>query len=507
MLISRRKFMQAAGAGSAFTLTVPGKAWAVPFPAASDIAGYRPKMVPSADAIWKWMVEANDLGPNRYTGSKAHVAFVEYLAKNLESFGCKIDRDTYKFPRWEAKNWGVNVASSSGSHNVPVSSYYPYSGQTDKSGVTGEIIYMEHTLPVTMASYQMKFEVPAGIGDKLRDKIVYTECYVPAQTLVAQERAWRYYTPDTKITPEISAVFGLFGGAPPLAPLKQAGAKALITGWTNISDEQSRYQYTPFGRALQDFPALWVGQESGKKLKAACGTGARVTVVLEADIYQDAPTDTLIATLPGMTDDEIVIVNSHTDGTNATEENGGIGILAIAKYFSELPKSERKRSMLFVLTTGHFASAYVPSIGGFVKQHPDLVKKAVASLTVEHLGCHEWLDNSSGHYVDTGRQELSYGWTGNEGIAQVMLNGVKGTPDRRVAIIRGPGAGEGGALLRAGVPTIGYYTNPSFLLATPPDGCMHMLDRKLMHGQVQELVRIVHQMQSLSADELKRGTW
>jgi hypothetical protein len=28
-----------------------------------------------------------------------------------------------------------------------------------------------------------------------------------------------------------------------------------------------------------------------------------------------------------------------------------------------------------------------------------------------------------------------------------------------------------------------------------------------MHGQVQELVRIVHQMQSLSADELKRGTW
>jgi hypothetical protein len=48
-----------------------------------------------------------------------------------------------------------------------------------------------------------------------------------------------------------------------------------------------------------------------------------------------------------MSSDEVIIVNTHTDGPNATEENGGLGILALAKYFSRLPKIERRRTLVF----------------------------------------------------------------------------------------------------------------------------------------------------------------
>jgi hypothetical protein len=466
--------------------------------------GYKPELVPSADEIWSWMVAMNDLGPNRYTGNKAHVAYINFLEKNLKSFGLTVDRDTYKFPRWEAKNWGITVKPAMGAAwKVPVSSYYPYSGQTGNDGVTGEVVHMEYKPPSGGGRAQTEnFQVPVDV----KGKIVYVDAVISPQTFFPSDRVWNYYTSATELVPDISVLYGR-GSAPSLEALKNAGALGLVVGWTNISDEQAAYQYAPFGRALQGFPALWVGQTSAAKLKALSVTGAQATLVLEADIFQDSPTDTLIGTLPGMSDEEIVIVNSHTDGPNATEENGGIGILAIAKYFSKLPKSELKRTLIFPLTTGHFAHAYVPSISGFVKQHPDLVKKAVASITVEHLGCHEWLDDAAGRYADTGRAEVSFGFTGNEAIAKVLLNGVTGTADKRVAICKGIGGGEGGALMAAGVPTIGYLAVPSYLLSGSPDGCMHKLDRELMHGQIQSFARVVHQMQTMSAADLREGPW
>ena len=139
-----------------------------------------------------------------------------------------------------------------------------------------------------------------------------------------------------------------------------------------------------------------------------------------------------------------------------------------------------------------------------MKQHPNLVKKAVASITVEHLGCQEWVDDASGKYAYTGKGDVSFCFTGNQGIAQVMLNGVTGTGDNRVAIVRGPGPGEGGALMAAGVPTIGYIAIPSYLLTGSSDGCIHMLDRNLMHGQIEGFAKVVHQMQTMSAADLKQ---
>ena len=72
----------------------------------------------------------------------------------------------------------------------------------------------------------------------------------------------------------------------------------------------------------------------------------------------------LIAVLPGTSSESVLIVNSHSDGTNATEENGGLGILALAKYFSKIPKSSRKRDIVFVQShmANFSAMAQLPSI-------------------------------------------------------------------------------------------------------------------------------------------------
>ncbi len=498
MPVSRREFLHAAASTSAFVILTPGGP--VPLRAgAGEAVRFKPELLPSIDEVWGWQVRMNDLGP-KYTGNEAHGSFVEFLASNLTSTGLEVTRDSFKFPRWNARRWALKVQPASGAaFDAPVTSYYPYSGQTPAAGVTGELV--AQPAPATR-DFGGKFQ-PSG---DVNGKVAFIEMPVTAPPYADWYKAYGFHTADTRLPSDVAAVWSIF--TPLLTDLKKAGAIGVVLAWTNISDDQAAYQYTPFSRPLQDLPALWVGRETGARLRKLAGTGAKATVTLEADVFKDSPTDTLIATLPGTSRDEVIIINTHTDGPNATEENGGLGVLALAKYFARIPQASRRRTIVFVLATGHFALAYLPSIHGFMEQHPDTVKKAVGAITVEHLGCREWLDNPAGKYAATGRDELTLAITDFGGTAKVMLDAVKDTADRRVAVVKpvpqkGLFFGEGGALSRAGIPTIGYIPIPSYLIAGPPNGCIDKLSKTLLHAQIEAFAKAIHRMDVMSAAELK----
>src|SRR6202000_2324316 len=104
--------------------------------AAPVAGGYKPALLPSQKEVWDWEVWMAKLGP-KYTGNKEHVEFVEWLATNLKGAGLDLVRENHKFTSWTARKWGLNVAGA----EVPVTSYFPYSGQTPAEGVTGELVY------------------------------------------------------------------------------------------------------------------------------------------------------------------------------------------------------------------------------------------------------------------------------------------------------------------------------------------------------------------------------
>ncbi len=68
--------------------------------------------------------------------------------------------------------------------------------------------------------------------------------------------------------------------------------------------------------------------------------------------------------------------------------------------------------------------------------------------------------------------------------------------------VKGGFLGEGSALSRAGIPTIGYMPMPSYLLAGPPDGCIEKLSAPLMHGQIEMFAKVLHKIDAMSAGEL-----
>ena len=476
MSLSRRRFMQWAAAVTATGAAAPARAR----------SAFRPELLPPEKEVWDQQLWMAKLGP-KYTGNKAHAEFVEFLATEMTKTGLDVARERYTLPRWDAKRWSLRVNGSA----IPTTSYFPYSGQTSASGVTGDIVF---------AGTNPTFDL-----SDLHGKVAVIACPTNVRNWAEEYRAWGVY-PSAETFP--TSIRPARGPVNDLTPFAKAGAVAVILAWTDISDANAADQYSPFSRPPQGIPGVYVGRDAGARLKALAATGATATVVLEADVVPDAPTDTIIATLPGASADEIIIVNTHTDGPNATEENGALGIVALMKYFAKIPRGERRRTIVCPLTTGHFAGPWVPSIRGVIQKYPDVIAKAVAAITVEHLGCLEWMDDASMHYRATGKEEWSVAITPSKAMAGALLDALHGSGNTRTGVVnpvKGGFLGEGSALSRAGVPTIGYIPQPNYLLAGPADGCIDKLSAPVMHAQIQVFAKTIHNVDAMSAAALKKA--
>lgn len=488
MSSNRRNFLRSVS--SAAILSRAGLSPLLAATTGSAASAFRPKLLPSQKQVWDWQVWMAKLGP-KYTGNPAHTQFVEWLATQLKSAGLDVQREHYTFPRWDAKRWEIEVTPKGASAFKPVvTSYFPYSGQTPASGVSGELVY---------AGSPGAFKL-----DGLQGKIALIDFKCGVRKFADMYEAWGIYPTTAKFP---SSVHPARGGVNDLTQFRKAGAVGVILAWTDVSDANALDQYTPFSRPPQDIPGLYVGRTTGEKLRALAASGATAKVVLEAETYPNTPTDTLIATLPGSTADENIIVNTHTDGPNATEENGGVGIVALAKYFAQIPKSDRKRTLVFPLTTGHFAGPWVPSMRGVIQKYPDMIKKAVAALTVEHLGCIEWMDDGSlSQYKPTGQNEWAVAITETKGTGKTLVEALQGSANTNTAVVNpahGGWLGEGGSLARAGVPTIGYIPQPNYLLAGPANGCIEKLSPQRLHAEIEVFAKTIHAFDHMSADELK----
>jgi hypothetical protein len=475
---------------------------AAPFPGLAQAAPVNAKVLPSADELWASLEALNQGGAPRFTGNDAHRKLVDMLHDDLQSSGLEVVRDSYTFPRWEVRKWSLTAMPKSGSpSDLPTTFYYPHSGQTDPNGVTGEIAYV--------GKISSDGSTKPEITGDLKGKIAFVEYEIVPTDYNSWYHPWGFYPPAVTIPPKADGLGSYPHDGWGLKPYKDAGAVGVVIGWTNVSDEQATGQNWPFGQPLQDIPALLVGRDAGAKIRRLAQEGGQLCLKLEADVFQNSGTDSIVATLPGTTRDEVLIVHTHTDGPNAIQENGGVVLTALARYFSKVPAPDRKRTIVFSLITGHDNSAYLPGKqGSFIDRHPDLVKNAVAAVTIEHVGCRDWHDDAQHtHYIAGNQNELSYAMTHHQQLANLEIDSISGTADRRVAIVEPlPKArylGIGGSLAATGMPTMGYFGAPSYLNIVAPDGCISKLDKARAHGQLEAYARLLHKLDVAQKSDLQ----
>lgn len=463
---------------------------------------FAPERLANQDELWSWIERLNAFGP-RLTGSPAHAASIDMIAEELQSLGLTVQRDTHVMTRWTAIRTGLKL---DGNVDLEVASPFAYSGETTAEGVTAPLIWMGEK-PKSLAAAAGKIAVVpvknSSIGMLIRDLMFTRKAFYP-------DRADADFS-GTVTTPLLS---GLTPGID-LKAASAAGVLGVICVFQDMSEDSARDEYNPFTTPYGGCPALWVGPKAGAQLKAACERGAQATLVLEAELKADVPSDTVFAVLEGSSPDETLIVNTHTDGPNACEENGPAGLLAMAQYMSRLPIEQRRRSVVFAFITGHFQ---LPQFGEHENQatsrwlddHPELWdgkpghRKAVAGITVEHIGCREWKDNAAkSASVPTGKLERELVYTTNGVMDQVYADAVKGRTKIRALTVsprNGVHLGEGQPLFAVGIPTIAMCPLPDYLCSQTPGGDLDRLDPDFAHQQVQTFTRALLHLDAIPAD-------
>ena len=452
-----------------------------------QIAGYDPALLPDAAALGRWLRQLHDFGPIRMTGTPQCRAFEEFLAQQVTALGFSLERDQFRLTSWECRITDCSIAiveDGGAKRDVEVVAYYPFGGSTrGKDAATGRLLYVP-----AIGATAVKAFADGVSAAALADSIVVVDMPLLRQAAAANASG-RAGTPAAQ-----TAARGPFGRFPERAPDRVGGAspagqggrdimeifehrcKGLVMCYTDVSNDTARHNYLPFSDQHRSLPCIWAGAEGSKYLQSVSGK-ATATIRCDAKLTPDSRADTLLATLKGQTD-EVVFMTTQTDGPNECNENGGLGVLALATYWSKVPAAKRPRTIVASFPTAHYAAGAVADpvtgsgrrggTGGVLTKWPDVAKRIVGQLSLEQMGAMEWVD-LNGKFVPTGNV-ASERWictpATEEASARMFMASTAGEDPKysNAACVREQGApGEGGSLRSRGLPGVGLMGQPCVL--------------------------------------------
>ena len=460
-----------------------GPGWAAPARAAQAGA------LPSAAQVREDVERMVGFGP-RLTGTPAHARFIDWVQDELERAGCvSYPRDEKPFTYWNALRWSLDVLEGPNAGPVRTAYYFPRSGETPDAGVTGKLVPFERV-------------------DQLAGNVALIDLKLPPQLtesfLISSANAyhWSGHTPEPTRDYRRAWV-GTVGPGQALASAQNLGAVGAVFV-LDASPAAAEGCYLPFNDTFYACPALWVDREVGAQLTAAALSAPGVRLTLTAE-KRKTTSPSLVCALPGESD-EVMIVNTHTDGQNAFEENGAVTLVQLARHFNSLPAGKRlRRSLIFSAVTGHMTQE-LPQTQGFVEDHPDLIAAAAAGMTIEHYGAAEWVDDASGYHA-TGDPEVCAMWTSESGVLQPVIDSLAADDIPHIYVLRPRPLylGIGGALYDAGVPGASFIAGPGHLVNVVGNGHIDKFDAALAERQTRWTANLLTTFDRMTAADMMRG--
>jgi hypothetical protein len=323
----------------------------------------------------------------RPTGGPNHVRYVNWLERRLgEIPGVEVNSLRYRFHRWQARSASLRVTLGGRQLTIQPAGPVPYSKPTSANGPAAPLVYLPASTDITAANSAGKLVVRDLAGGTL-----------PNAAFGAV--AWSIFDPKNTLDP--NGVYKRDWLNPQPTEDMEAAGRAGATGVLFVHEfprSQVRGHYRPYEGIHWKVPGLHLGVDEGERLKQAIagGTAGPGRIALVAQIRRRAPTRTLVGKLAGP-GKRRVVVETHSDGVNALWDNGSVPILAIARYFSSLPRRCRPGPMEFVLTTAHlYQRLDGHSHGAGDELYARVLDKAYDRGTVglvlalEHLGAYQW---------------------------------------------------------------------------------------------------------------------
>ena len=152
-----------------------------------------------------------------------------------------------------------------------------------------------------------------------------------------------------------------------------------------------KFQFYPVQSPV---PTFSLGLDEGlavRELIARSSSGAapHVKLRLEVQMAPNLKTATIWGSLPGTSDENIMIV-AHRDGWFEGANDNGTGIatlLGLAEYFAKSPAAQRRRTITFIGSTGHHDGT--AESGAWLLQHKELFAKTALLINCEHTAANQ----------------------------------------------------------------------------------------------------------------------
>jgi hypothetical protein len=259
----------------------------------------------------------------RLPGTSADREGMAYMTREFEALGLTVEHFPFVLPEdWRPTSWAASYQSSSGS-TVQLTTAFPVADTkaTGPQGLTAEAVWVGVGSAADFAG-----------RDVAGKAVVIYSVFVPGgRSHSASDRA------------------GLFDANTRAVEL---GAAMVI----NVMGVPGNGQFQPEG-GLPSVPHFTLSMDEGFALRDRLGEGERVRVSFRLEVPQlrDVATEYTIATLPGMSSEEIVVM-SHTDGyfQAATDNAAGMAsALELARFYAQKPLAERPRTMRFIQFPDH----------------------------------------------------------------------------------------------------------------------------------------------------------
>ncbi len=335
--------------------------------------------LPTEEEVFGYIADLYNMGARR-TGSEADQAAIRYLEGKLKEFGfADVRSEPFRFDYWVPEEWGLTVEPDGDAPWEVESFYVPYSGPTGGEGVTAEIADVGEGTEADFAAADVSGKIvladllPVDIGwDQM--KLFSFIAYDPEKTA----SGWSHPYP----------IGWMFRYHEVYERARAHGAVGIIGILHDYPDMGDFTYYAPYDGVLRPIPSLYVMEDDGVRIRERVAAGpVEARIVLQAQVFpQGGETATVYGVLPGRSE-TVLMVHSHHDApwASGVEDSSGVGmVLALARYFAQVPQDQRPRTMVFAFTGSHMVGA--PSNQAFMEAHrEDLMARMLFDICIEHI--------------------------------------------------------------------------------------------------------------------------
>jgi len=375
-----------------------------------------PEWAVTADEGHEW-ARVKDANRPAMTGSPEWNRYVGFLEQKLLEYGVvDLQHNSWKFDRWDTTDDASGWSLVSDGQPVRVASYAANSGISATDGITAELIYYDHDNPPDTIAGKI-----VVIPTRPHPPKPYDNRYLANYTFNDYE--WRANDgtyPDLYdyVPPGFSITFDTWWQLN--QHLWQIAVDGGAAGHIIVYDmawDRTEGLYTFPVPPIHESPGVILSREDGAKVIEDAKAGKTATLTLKATIGETEAYQT-IAWLPGRAygtpEDEQILLINHTDGPSITQDNGALGLLAIVKYFSHIPREHRPRTLTIFLDSRHYTPGMERAAAdvSWLARNPRARAPLVAILQAEHLGEMDYREVDD-RVEPVGLAEQSYLWSRN----------------------------------------------------------------------------------------------